>query len=141
MDQPRKSSRYRYPSVVEVAEVLAGARHWLPWEREAPPGTPSVFSSSYKEWHGAGPTGWATRSLPGAESKNGTRQPGGWDSDAELCEWLPAENCQICDKPFYRRACFKHRRLPWLGDRALRPCAAPHRSLRTCSARSRSPPL
>jgi hypothetical protein len=29
------SSRYHYPSVVEVGAVLAGARFWLPWEREA----------------------------------------------------------------------------------------------------------
>jgi hypothetical protein len=30
-----RSSRYRYPSVVEVAVVLAQARFWLPWELEA----------------------------------------------------------------------------------------------------------
>jgi hypothetical protein len=30
MNQPRKSSRFRYPSVVEVAEALAQAPHSLP---------------------------------------------------------------------------------------------------------------
>jgi hypothetical protein len=31
-----RSSRYRYPSVVEVAAILIMARHFMPWEKEAP---------------------------------------------------------------------------------------------------------
>jgi transcriptional regulator with XRE-family HTH domain len=103
MDQPHKSARYRYPSVVQVAEVLAGARHWLPWEREAPVrhSIRVLLILQGMSWARAD---WLGHSLVArGRIENGTRQPPGWDSDAELCEWLPDQACPICGKAFRRR--------------------------------------
>jgi predicted nucleic acid-binding Zn ribbon protein len=100
-----QSSRYRYPSVVDVAEALAGARHWLPWELEAPVrhSIRVLLILQGMNWRRAD---WIGHSLVArARIELGVRQPAGWDSDTELWEWLPDFDnpCPICGRAFCRR--------------------------------------
>jgi hypothetical protein len=55
MDKSRPSSRYRYSTVQQVAEVLALARHWLPWELEAPVHELAAVSGGLDAHEGAPP--------------------------------------------------------------------------------------
>jgi hypothetical protein len=104
MDQPRKSSRYKYPSVVDVAAVLIAARHWLPWELEAPArhAIHTMLILHGMDWARAD---WLGHSLVGrARIENGVRQPEGYDNDFELSQWLPDYDnpCPICGRRFCR---------------------------------------
>jgi hypothetical protein len=103
MDQPRKSSRFRYPSVVEVAEALAQAPHYLPWRNEA-----SVRHRIKVLLILQGMHSWqrvdfiAHGSVGRARIENGIRQPPGYDSDNELAEWIWDSECPICERPYKR---------------------------------------
>jgi hypothetical protein len=104
MDQPRKSSRYKYPSVVDVAAVLITARHWLPWELEAP-ARHAIHTMLILHGMGWARADWLGHSLVGrARIENGVRQPEGYDNDFELSHWLPDYDnpCPICGGPFCR---------------------------------------
>jgi DNA-binding XRE family transcriptional regulator len=103
MDEPRKSSRFKYPQVTEVAALLVPAPYQLPWFYEAPVRhwLRTMLVLQGMAWSRAD---WIGHSLVArARIENGVRQPEGWDSDNELAQWMPDTECPICDKPFNRR--------------------------------------
>jgi transcriptional regulator with XRE-family HTH domain len=103
MDEPRRSSRFKYPQVTEVAALLVPAPSQLPWFYEAPVRhwLRATLVLQGMAWARAD---WIGHSLVArARIENGVRQPEGWDSDNELAEWLPDSECPICDRPFKRR--------------------------------------
>jgi hypothetical protein len=102
--KPRPSSRFKYPAVTEVAEVLALAPPALPWRNEAPARhrIRVLLVLQGMAWER---TDWLGHSLVArARNERGVRQPRGWDSDADLSQWLPDfDNPRVvCGRPYGR---------------------------------------
>jgi hypothetical protein len=92
------------PSRTYVALPVITARHWLPWELEAP-ARHAIHTMLILHGMGWARADWLGHSLAGrARIENGVRQPEGYDNDFELSQWLPDYDnpCLICGGPFCR---------------------------------------
>jgi hypothetical protein len=103
MDQKvRRSTRYRYPAVTEVADLLALARPIFPWKREAPVrhAIRVLLILQGMPWPRADFIGHSL--VARARIERSVGQPRGYDTDTELSYWIPTEECPICDRRFVR---------------------------------------
>jgi transcriptional regulator with XRE-family HTH domain len=98
----RRQSKLQLPSVPQVAEVLALAPPVMPWKFEAlcRAWIRARLCVQHVSWPRADRMAFVLVAF--AREELGIRAPRGYDSDADLSNWIPSEECGVCGR-FYCR--------------------------------------